>query len=160
MNMSIKSFSPLGGITAPVATLPQQGADGGPEALLKELGSLLHPGATDGGSPPQGGQQEGEHEGGFKGALGGLAKLTAPIPGLSSVLKGAADSKGGPLGMLEGAFKGGLHVAEGAAKGALGAVMTGKENPLLIAGGALKGAYQGSDSTPDGVKSLLDKLPI
>ncbi len=148
MNMSIKSFSPLGGITAPVATLPQQGADGGPEALLKELGSLLHPGATDGGSPPQGGQQEGEHEGGFKGALGGLAKLTAPIPGLSSVLKGAADSKGG------------LHVAEGAAKGALGAVMTGKENPLLIAGGALKGAYQGSDSTPDGVKSLLDKLPI
>ena len=162
MNMSIKSFgtNPLGGITAPVASLPTQAGGHGPEALLKELESVLHPdhgqqGGADGGAPPQGG-----HQGLFKEALGGLSKLTMPIPGLSSVLKGAADAKGGPLGMLEGGFKGGLHVAEGAAKGALGAVLTGKENPLLIAGGALKGAYQGSDSTPEGLKGALDKLPI
>ena len=160
MKMSIPPFAgnAIKELAAPLAKAPlQEAAGGGPEALLKELASVLHPGGQQGGAE---GAPEGEHKGLFKEALGGLSKLTMPIPGLSSVLKGASDAKGGPLSMLEGGFKGGLHVAEGAAKGALGAVTTGKINPVLLATGAYKGALQGSDSTPDGMKSMLDKLPI
>ena len=161
MNMSIKSsgINPLGGIASPVATLPRHEAGHGPEAMLKELESLLHPGdgeqgATGGGSPLQGGQHR-SPEGGFKEALGGLSKLTMPIPGLSNVLKGASDAKGGPLSMLEGGLKGGLKVAEGAVKGGLG-----QPNPLMMLGGAYTGALQASDSTPEGMKDMVGKLPI
>lgn len=159
MKMSIPPFagSAIKDLAAPLAKAPLEAAGGGPEALLKELESVLHPGGQQGG--PEG-APEGEHKGLFKEALGGLSKLTMPIPGLSSVLKGASDAKGGPLSMLEGGFKGGLHVAEGAAKGALGTIMSGKPNPLLMLGGAYKGALEGSDSTPDGVKDTLGKLPI
>lgn len=98
--------------------------------------------------------EKGADKNGLASAAGEVGKAMWMVPGLSGVATGIGESDGSVGGILEGGVEGGLHIAEGGAKGLIG----GGGNPVAMAAGAYAGALSETKAAPEEVRTVAGTL--
>lgn len=103
--------------------------------------------------------KDGSNKDNFQWGCGQAAKALFFIPGVSNVLAGIGNSKGGVGGAIEGALGGALHTITDGAKGVFDALKTGKINPIQMGLEVYKSELAGGTETPDIVKDIAGLIP-
>jgi hypothetical protein len=101
---------------------------------------------------------DGTNKDNFQWFAGEVGKKLWFIPGLSNVLTGIGDSKGGFLGALKGAAGGVLDTWKGVAEGVANSFKGGRINPASLLLGAYTGALSNTKAAPEEVKDIAGKL--
>ena len=102
---------------------------------------------------------DGSNKDNFQWGCGQAAKALFFIPGISNVLAGIGNSKGGVGGAIEGALGGAVHTVTDGVKGVFDSLKSGKINPIMMGLEAYKSELAGGTETPGIVKDIAGMLP-